>query len=285
MDYSKFCDIMKQELPLNRKERFYTGTVLPALLFHNGLGNFYRFLESIKGFPAEINETATGDNFLFYTEYNLRESAGDRSVGAVIHASTNETPDLIIEIMQPRKVFVIVEAKMFSTIQSHELTEQIRRQKEIVSDVLREKYSLSSEDFYHLALLPEDSGIKGNGEYQVVYWEFFLSNEAVRSTDNLFYNYLRYALENYDELKSKGRAIATTVEFYMKGAQLYELEKDNEDFWVGRNRGEIQIIEDIKSGKWRTHSYCMNTVKPVRGRPGNWISAERFDELVDMYSK
>jgi hypothetical protein len=29
----------------------------------------------------------------------------------------------------------------------------------------------------------------------------------------------------------------------------------------------------------------MNTVRPDRGRPGNWISAERFDELVNMYLK
>jgi hypothetical protein len=257
MDYFTFCDIMKHELPLNRKERFYTGTVLPALLFHHGLSNFFRFLKSITGFPAEINEATTGENFLFYTEYNLRESAGGRSVGAVIPTSTNETPDLIIEIIKPRRVFVIVEAKMFSNIQSHELTEQIRRQKEIVSDVLREKYSLSSEDFYHVALLPKGSDIEENREYKVVYWEFFLSNEVMRLTDNMFYNYLRYALDNYDQLKSKARAIATTVEFYMKGAQLYELDKDDKDFWVGRKKGEFQIIEDIKTGKWRTHSYCI----------------------------
>ena len=53
MDYGYFCKILKgelSELPLNRKERFYTGTVLPALLFHNGLNNFYTFLQTIKGF-------------------------------------------------------------------------------------------------------------------------------------------------------------------------------------------------------------------------------------------
>lgn len=56
MDYSAFCQIMKRELPLNRKERFYTGTVLPALLFHNGLANFYSFLRMIIGLPRSLSE-------------------------------------------------------------------------------------------------------------------------------------------------------------------------------------------------------------------------------------
>ncbi len=70
---------METELPINRKERFYTGTVLPSLLFHNGRSNFFRFLKEIKGFPSDVNEKNTQDNFLFYTEYNLKESAGRKS--------------------------------------------------------------------------------------------------------------------------------------------------------------------------------------------------------------
>jgi len=44
MDYAKFKDVLNRELPLNRKERFYTATVLPSLLFHKGLSNFFLFL-------------------------------------------------------------------------------------------------------------------------------------------------------------------------------------------------------------------------------------------------
>jgi len=94
MDYRSFSELIESELPLNRKERFYTGTVFPSLLFHNGLSNFYSFLSLIEGFPEEINEQSTGDNFLYYSEYNLKESAGDRSSGRHIVTRTNDTPDI-----------------------------------------------------------------------------------------------------------------------------------------------------------------------------------------------
>src|SRR4030042_3802903 len=124
MDYEAFRKNVTgefSELPLNRKEKFYTGTVLPALLFHNGLSNFFHFLRKINNFPDKVNERITRDNFLFYKEYNLKQSAGNKkNVGRKIPTETNETPDVIIEILKPeregKRVFVIIEAKMFRNI-------------------------------------------------------------------------------------------------------------------------------------------------------------------------
>jgi len=253
MDYDDFSDFLVRELPLNRKERFYTGTVLPALLFHNGLSNFYVFLRAIKDFPPEINVQETKGNFLFYTEYNLKESAGERSVGARIHASTNESPDVIIEILQPKKVFIIIEAKMFAKISQEDLTRQIRRQKKVVADEL--KKVLGGEKFYHLALVPRKLPVNDTTEYQVVNWEFFINNKDLNVRDNLFYNYLKFALEKYDDHVSisAGGGLPSTVEFYMKGQTLYELDVESSDFWVGRKGGEDKIKEDARSGKWRKH--------------------------------
>jgi len=202
MDYNEFLRILKTELPLNRKERFYTGTVLPALLFHNGLENFYRFLDSIEGFPHEINEVATGDNFLFYTEYNLRESAGDRNIGRKINAPTNDTPDIVVMILKPVKVFIIIEAKMFAKVSQEDLRRQILRQKKYVGNILKEEFLLEDKDFYYLALVPKGLGIGSTTEYQVVNWEFFIDNEHLDVQDNLFYNYLKSALKNYKKLVS-----------------------------------------------------------------------------------
>ncbi len=101
MDYLHFRKILASELPLNRKERFYTATVLPSLLLHDGISNFYRFLRQIRNFSADINEENAGDSFLFYTEYNLKESAGKKSVGAEISVSSGDTPDVIIEVLKP----------------------------------------------------------------------------------------------------------------------------------------------------------------------------------------
>ena len=79
MDYTKLKENLLSELPINRKEPFYTATILPSLLFHNGLSNLFQFLREIN-FPEDINLEKTGYNFLFYTEYNLKESAGKMSL-------------------------------------------------------------------------------------------------------------------------------------------------------------------------------------------------------------
>ncbi len=284
MEYDKFCNFSKGELPLNRKERFYTGTVLPALLFHNGLSNFYTFLRGIKDFPVEVNEAQTNDNFLFYTEYNLKESSGKRSVGVRFHAMTNETPDVVIEILKPKKVFIVIEAKMFAKVRQDELTEQIRRQKRTITNELKKE--LGGEKSYHLALIPKKLGIKDTTEYQVINWEFFINNKELNIQNSLFYNYLRFALERYDEHVSisAGGGQPSTVDFYMKGLALYELCEENPDFWVGRMDGENKIKEDAISGKWRKHKYCVNSVKPSKGQPGNWIQLTKFRDLIDKYS-
>lgn len=88
MHYNKLKEVLAVELPINRKEKFYTATILPSLLFHNGLSNLFTFLKQIQGFPKDINEHNTNDQFLFYTEYNLQQSAGGKSVGTVVNTKS-----------------------------------------------------------------------------------------------------------------------------------------------------------------------------------------------------
>ena len=52
MKDEKLKQKLQTGLPINRKERFYTGTVLPSILFHNGLSNLFRFLREIEGSPT-----------------------------------------------------------------------------------------------------------------------------------------------------------------------------------------------------------------------------------------
>lgn len=285
MEYDEFCNFSEGELPFNRKERFFTGTVLPALLFNNGLSNFYTFLREIKGFPIGINEAQTNDNYIFYTEYNLK-TACEGNIGCKIYAPTNDTPDLIIEILKPLKVFVIIEAKMFEKTNQHRIDAQIDRQRQYVAEPLNKAFQLEENQIFHIALVPEALGIKSSKSYQVINWEFFIGNQSLDVTTNYFHNYLRFALDNYEELvsKSTGGGLPTTVEFYMKGPALYELCEESPDFWVGRMGGEKKIQEDVQSDKWRKHMYCVNSVKPAKGRPGNWIPLMKFRDLIDKYS-
>jgi hypothetical protein len=191
MHYDHFSEIIKSELPINRKERFYTGTVLPAILFHNGLSNFYAFLNFMDGFPKEINEKTTGDSFLFYTEYNLKESAGERSAGQLILTGANDTPDIVIEILKPKRIFIIMEGKMFAAINQEDIAEQISRQKEYIAEPLLKKFNLLPNDIFHIALLPKALGISNSPNFQVMNWEIFFDDKKFYCQNNLFFNYLK----------------------------------------------------------------------------------------------
>lgn len=280
LDYDKFADSLKTELPINRKERFYTGTILPSILFHNGPGNLFTFLREIDGFPAGVTHDITGDDFLFYTEYNLKESAGGKSVGAVIPTGSNDTPDAIIEILKPQRLFVIVEAKMFSNISEEEFAGQVAAQKRAVNDILNEHYGLNEGQIFHIALVPEGLGLKSTTEYQVITWEFLLS-DAMDLDQNYFANYLRFALKNYSDLVSSSSwGTASTVESNMTGLQICERHEAGEDFWVGRQGGAAKIREDAGNGKWKNFKYSINSQKPKDGRTGNWITISEFESIV-----
>ncbi len=193
-------ETLRTELPLNRKEKFYTGTILPALLLHNGFSNLYQFLHAIPGFPAQINEQNTKDNLLLYTEYNLKESAGKKNVGIEIETDRRDTPDAIIEIITPLKVFVVIEAKMFANPTLSDFNSQMQDQKKTVVDTLEKAYQ--PHDIFHVALLPRQLGFSDTANYNVINWQFFLNNPELDLQDNYFFPYLQFALENYDKLVS-----------------------------------------------------------------------------------
>lgn len=287
MDYNDFCEYSKSDLPLNRKERFYTGTVLPALLFHKGLDNFYTFLRAIKGFPPEINKSTTKDDFLFYTEYSLKESAGKRNIGEKIDTETKETPDVVIEILKPKKVFVIIEAKMFAKVTEEDLSNQMNAQEKAVVDILKKKFQLAHEQVFHIALIPKKAGIKESGKFQVVNWDSFIQSPELKVQDNFFFNYLRFALDNYEHLVQNG---GWRLPDYVKpnkptGEEIYENGKNHGSLWVGRKGGRPTLLADIRTGKWKKKRYCVSDSKPTRGIFGQWISSMDFAEMVDSNMK
>ena len=288
MQYDQFKQWMtrEKELPINRQERFYTATVLPSILFHNGLSNFFRFLREIKGFPKDINQENTEDNFLFYTEYNLKESAGKKSVGAEIYTATGDTPDAVIKILEPQQVLVVIEGKMFANPTPNDFRKQMIAQRHAVIDVLKDQYGLDNARVFHIALTPEQLRFKTfEGEYQVINWEFFVDSEGIDLQGNYFSNFLRFALERYDELVSDQSGMASTVEDEKPGFDIYKDGTSQKKLWVGRKGGKSTIEQDVKKGTWRDKLYCTNTLKPRDGQEGNWISSHEFAEIVDQTTK
>ena len=76
--------------------------------------------------------------------------------------------------------------------------------------------------------------------------------------DNYFYNFLVFALKNYDELKSKAVSIASTVKGYMTGEEICREAKEKGELWIGRKGGKSKIVQDIEEHFWKDRKYCYN---------------------------
>ena len=287
MEYEAFCKSLKKELPLNRKECFYTGTVLPELLFHKGLNNFYAFLRLIEGFPKTVGQATTGDNFIFYTEYNLKESAREQNIWPEKETPTGETPDLVIEILEPEKILVVVEGKMFAKVTEEELFTQMASQERAVIRILKKQCGFKDHWVFHLALLPRALGIERCGGHQVVYWDMFIENKEFNVQDSIFLRYLKYALENYDALVQRNTwgPPPAHVEGYLSGREVYENGKQGGSLWVGRRGGRNTFLRDVQTGKWeRKSNYPISSSKPSKGIPGQWITSAEFARMVDTHA-
>ncbi|MDQ1539087.1 MAG: hypothetical protein QOE58_3480 [Actinomycetota bacterium] len=106
--------LLDETLPLNRKERFYTGTVLPAIVTAGDFAALDR-LGVLMGAPGLIVRTALEDcTVLFFTEYGISESA----VGAARERfdglpTGRDTPDIVILVTEPSPVLLAIEAKLY----------------------------------------------------------------------------------------------------------------------------------------------------------------------------
>ncbi len=282
MDYQQFKDKLQTELPVNRKEVFYTATVLPALLIHNGLANFFMFLAEIKGLPKTICEENTKDQFFLYTEYNLKEAGVPRSGDMNSDALTGTRPDLLIYIFAPEKAVVVIEGKMFQNLSQTYFANQMKTQQQDIIEPLKERLALDDSQIFHVALVPEKLRFSNTADYQVINWEFFIDNKVLDVEDNYFYNSLRFAIENYDDLVSEHSAEASTVEFEVSGQKVYsDGTSDTPSLWIGREGGRRTIEKDVEKGTWTGRVYCANTLNPEKGRKGNWLSSREFAEIVD----
>ena len=70
-------DLFDERLPINRKERYYTGTVLPMIVASDGFKHFGRFL-ALCGMPeVALEADPNSANIQFLTEYGFEESLKD----------------------------------------------------------------------------------------------------------------------------------------------------------------------------------------------------------------
>jgi hypothetical protein len=282
---SAFVAATHQRLPMNRKERYFTGTVLPGLVGDNGFAHLHRLLAlcGLSDVAAECREAGSrsgGQDVQVFTEYGFAESVYTHKDKQRLddRPLERDTPDLVL--MGPDWLLAI-EAKMYHRATRNALARQAIRQKVIVEYWTR-RFHLSSDRVAHVLLLPDGLATARKPlPLPLVTWEQIRDAYSVVGAA-YWYGVLRSALDRYDELASpeptfRGNADELlTGEDIVKGHAGGTLPYE----WVGCQGGlnGKLLAEDIAAARWREREYEVR----VDALPGNhnWFSVAQFVALT-----
>lgn len=195
--------LMAEGLPLNRKEKYYTGTVFPGIVCADSFAHFNTFANLLPGSPMfTIDADPATTNIQFFTEYSpLHSFVGASKARMLEIPASNETPDVAIVInSQPDRVLIVLEAKVFDAASGSELSTQLRKQEPFINCV---RQSVHVDRVYHAALIPEGlrSGFRAF-DYPVITWDALHAAYSSVMPSNYFLHVLGYALDGFEALRS-----------------------------------------------------------------------------------
>lgn len=279
-------------LPLNRKERFYTGTVIPQIICYDNFKNIYKFLNLINNFPKDltIKPDAIINNIQFLTEYSLKESANfdTESLQYENVPITKETPDIVILITEPELYLILVEVKMYSGINYPDFIKQLQDQKKMVK-CIQGNLNILDKNIFHLGLVPKTLFKNVNSsEFQILYVEDILNEYRDLLSNNYFFTVLQLSVDKYSKLKSKnnGSSFGKNMDCMKTGSQIIDLINQGKKFIVGRRGGVNgeKLSTDIKTGQWKNHEYEVNfrNLIPINL---NWLTSDQFYSKVTSNSQ
>ena len=167
---SGLSGLFSRRLPINRKERYYTGTVLPMIVVSDGFKHFGGFL-TLCGVPKVVLEAEpASSNVQFFTEYGFKESLMDGAEKRFREPGGRYTPDLVVYVESEPSLLLGVEAKVFSRPKERKLREQLRKQADLLSVMAS---GVGTQPLVHqVALLPDGLRMPERiGEAPVLTWE------------------------------------------------------------------------------------------------------------------
>lgn len=265
-------------LPFNRKERFYTATVLPMLVASDNFAHLNRLLDLCGLKDVDVDPQKTTD-IQFFTEYGFAESVfseDDKKAWKEFPAAAmRDTPDIVIA---GSDWLLAIEAKMFLNPTLGELVEQMRRQSRLV-DLWSKYKNLGGGRVKHVLLVPEQLKTDlGKHDLKVVTWQEILELYA-KVGPAYWVGVLRAAIgEAFQELQSLPISFGKNALYRMKGYEIVEaFESGKAPFdHVGRDGGlhGRKFQDEIAGGDWRKFSYevCKVDCPPNR----NWFCLEDF---------
>lgn len=282
--------LMNEELPLNRKERFFTGTVLPMIVCRDGFKHLSALLELVGcREPLRVSIAPGRENIQFFSEYSFVESV----VGAARKRFPNrprskDTPDIVILIRtEQAKVLVAVEAKVFDRPTAQDLTRQMERQRLHILACLEQ--ALQVDCTYHVALLPARlyEKVKREGFHQpTVTWEELYTRYRSLLGPDYFLEVLSIALERYEELAAQNaHSYRKNCQDLYSGSDIYRGYKEGmlDKQVMGRKLGlhGPALREDLDSGNWTKRKYEVSSHAALAENNRNWFYIHDFVDLVD----
>jgi len=253
---------------------------LPSLLFHDGIKNLKKFISRIGCFNGTDLKELTADDVLFYTEYNFKQSCILAEDENRSNFQTNDTPDIVIEILKPVKCFIVIESKMFMKTSQSLFDLQMKRQRKFIIDLLPNAFGVGRDKCYHVALIPQGLGYEKSKDYTVMFWDDLLDENMYSLKINYFYKYLKFAIENYETLAFKNTAFFNSVRGAVSGKTIREDILAGKQYYIGREGGEKVINIDIDSGKFESRTYWCNDAIPHRAKKGNWLRIDLLKRVA-----
>lgn len=199
---ASLATLMDRALPLNRKERYYTGSVLPQLICADDFAHFTRFADLVGAGPLTISSDPSDTNIQLFAEYGFAESAIGSATDRFPDCPTaKDTPDLLVFIDGPRPHLIAVEAKMYHRPTAADMERQLAAQRTLLT-YLAGALDVSGDDVHHVALLPAPLAAEVGGlSCPTVTWEAVL--ETYQPVASRYWcEVLRLALERYPSLRS-----------------------------------------------------------------------------------
>ena len=271
------AELAQTRLPLNRKERFYTGTVLPMLVASDGFAHLHRFL-GLCGLDVDPRADDGGHPLdgkapvQLFTEYSFAESVftdrdRKRFPDPPSHA---DTPDVVLT---GPDWLLAVEAKMFHTPSPAALNAQLCRQRVLV-DYWAARLDVARERVGHVLLAPAGLNTIGVGG-SVVTWQQVRDAYANVAPQH-WLGVLEDALARYGHLRSQPST--ANADAVLTGAAIIEVHADGNLAYTHMGRGGgldgAALTADLAAGSWREQDYEVRAGMEPPNR--NWFSIGEF---------
>ncbi len=211
-------------LPLNRKEAFYSATVLPGIIWSDGMAGFFE-LAGMPEISIDLNPDTT--NVQIFSEYNLLDAIrgikpGFSDWGHLLPQLTGDTPDFVIFVEMVVPVLVVVEAKLFDK-SSAIIAAQIERQRinmAALRSVMPEYKTL------HVALIPESAAARVRAKagapecFKTITWEAVANRYSAIPAAAYWVRLLKFALKSEPHLRAANSSGVTHEDGRMRVAEI-----------------------------------------------------------------